>query len=175
MRPAVGCMTPLTADDLLGELLQALISERPPSPRVRAWFVDGVLRALRRDERWDARLGLADAGSPSLRRRLLMLERDSHLLVALQCVALDVAVTDWQRCQRAAELARKFVRNSWPQARRMSEPPVDWPAAKRALFHAARTGLPVPESPDAFRKILVDKAGGYSRNPSGRRLLAQLL
>ena len=165
---------PASPDDLLGELLVAFLCAKPPSEAARNWFLDGALRAIREDKPLDYFLGLSCAGKPRLKRRMMMIKRDAYLVAALQDVALDSQIKAWERCQRLAPIVKTFQRITWGQAQRLSDPPLDWPTHKRHLWHAMRTGIPLPESPHALRAILV-QAGGYSHNNKGATLLAQFL
>ncbi len=166
--------TPTSPADMLGDLLDALIEVRPVAPTTREWIVIGILRAIRRDESLDQALGLAGTGKTRLQAQLLMLQRDEHLCEALQLVALDECVSTWQRCQRLAPELRRFMRETWPMTKRMSAPPESWPAYKRAIWHAARTDMKLPETASGLHKI-VPRNDAFSGKKTGGKLLANYL
>lgn len=166
--------TPTSPADMLGDLLDALIEVRPVAATTREWIVTGILSAIRRDESLDQALGLAGTGKTRLQAQLLMLQRDERLCEALQLVALDESVSTWQRCQRLAPELRRFMREAWPKTKRMSAPPEFWPAYKRALWHAARTDMKLPETASGLHKI-VPRNGAFSGKKSGGKLLANYL
>ena len=130
----------------------------------------GILSAIRRDESLDQALGLAGTGKTRLQAQLLMLQRDERLCEALQLVALDESVSTWQRGQRLAPELRRVMR----ETKRMSAPPEFWPAYKRALWHAARTDMKLPETASGLHKI-VPRNGAFSGKKSGGKLLANYL
>lgn len=165
---------PTSPADMLGDLLAALIEVRPVAATTREWIVIGILRAIRRDESLDQALGLAGTGKTRLQAQLLMLQRDEHLCEALQLVALDECVSTWQRCQRLAPELRRFMRETWPMTKRMSAPPESWPAYKRAIWHAARTDMKLPETASGLHKI-VPRNDAFSGKKTGGKLLANYL
>lgn len=140
--------------DLIGNLFAHLVEGHELDVLTREALAVGILRAVRRGESLDAALGLSGAGCRSLQRRLLILQRDRHLLDAVTSCALAEALTDWQRCCRLAPLIKRFMVTDWPRVRRLSQPPADWPRWKRALFRAAQTDLPLPESGRRLDQIM---------------------
>jgi len=165
---------PTSPTDMVGDLLGALIDGRPVCDSTREWAVRGILRAIRRDESLDQALGLAGAGKTRLQARLLTIQRDQHLRAALQSVALDEGVGAWQRCQRLAIEADRFMRSTWPKTRRLSAPPAHWPAYTRHLWHAARTDTKLPTTAAALYGNL-SRNGGFSQKATGGKLLATFL
>lgn len=165
---------PTLPADMLGDLLAAVIEDRPVAATTREWIVTGILSAIRRDEPLDQALGLAGTGKTRLQAQLLMLQRDEHLCAALQLVALDESVSTWQRCQRLAPELRRFMCDTWPKTKRLSAPPDSWPAYKRALWHAACTDTKPPESASGLFKI-ASRNGAFSGKKTGGRLLANYL
>lgn len=164
----------LDAADLLAEVWHAASTGQPMRPHAARWLADGVARAVRRGEPLDASLGLSAPGQRSLQRQLQTLRRDHHLLRAVRLVAVSDSLSDWQRCQRLAPLARTFVAETWPRVRRLSEAPHDWPAWRLELLEAARTDIELPTSPRRLYDLVQAEARCSSQ---GRKamLLARLL
>lgn len=134
------------ADLLLARLFTALVSpgKCQLGEPVRVWLQQAVLKSAIEGVPLDEALGLAGGGARTLRRRLLTLRRDLHLGHALALVAIDSDVSEWARCKRLAPLVARFEADTWPRAARWVEPSSAWPAWKAQLFHAAKTGLPLP-------------------------------
>lgn len=164
----------IAADDLLGAMLDDMWSGRPVNPLSRWWFERGVLRSIRRGESLDSSLGLSGAGLSCLQARLLLIQRNGYLAAAADSVALDSAVTQWQRCVRLADEAAKFMVHTWPITKRLSAPPEEWHTFKKHLWHAACTDLDIPTSARGIRYALQQNAQ-FSLNGSGAKLLAQYL
>lgn len=157
----------------LAELLGAFFVDRPVPHHVRAWFLDGVLRAIRRGESIEAGLGIKGAGRRSVQRLFMQRVRDECLCTALGEVSLDADLSPWGRCTRLAPLVTRFQAETWPRYKYAELPPPGWPGYQKSLWRAAKTDLELPCSPHALRKILI-RLGGYSRNSAGAILLHQL-
>lgn len=161
-------------DDLLGELFRCCMENHPLPSLVRHWLVKGILESLRKGEPLDQRLGLCGPGLPVTQHRILLLQRDLHLIAALSYMALADDVTDWQRCLRLAQEIQSFTQRTWPRARKFSEPDHHWPAFKKSLWHASMTGIALPTSAGSLRRILLKNAG-CSWNDRGGKLLANFI
>lgn len=140
--------------ELLARLFAATWSDEPFDLIVRVWLQRGILEAVRRGEPLDQALGLAGPGLESLRRRYLREQRNKHLARAQDAVALDSSVTAWARCGRLAPLVRSFVADTWPKAKRLQDPPADWPSWKRHTFRAAQTGHELPTTQRGLHKAV---------------------
>ena len=145
-------------DALLAEVFAAFMEHREPHATARLWFVNGILRALRKDEPLDAALGLSSPGRRTMQARMLLARRNRHLRSAIGAVAVDPALSDWQRCCRLAPLLRRFVCTAWPHAKRLEAPPADWDAWKASLWHAAQCGE-LPGSARAIYAAVTPEAG----------------
>jgi hypothetical protein len=134
------------AVELLTDLFASAWDREPLDPVVAAWLQRGILEAVRRNETLDQALGLSGRGMESLQARLLRMQRNRHLARARDVVALEDSVKAWARCCRLAPLVKAFMCDTWPSARRLLDPPADWPAWKRSVFRAAQTGLELPRT-----------------------------
>jgi hypothetical protein len=172
--PHFRVQTPTSPADMLGDLLASLIDGRPVDDTTREWAVRGILSAIRRDESLDLALGLAGTGKTRLHDQLLMIQRDEHLHAALQSVALDDGVSTWQRCQRLAIEADRFMRSTWPKTKRLSAPPDHWPEYARHLWHAARTDTRLPTTASGLYGNL-SRNKGFSQKATGGKLLSKFL
>ena len=160
------------ADECLSQLFAAAYANRPLAPLTRDWLVRGILAHARQDLPLDQALCLAGGGKRTTRRRLLTLQRDLRLRQALDATALSTDVcTPWERCVRLAPLVQRFAADVWPRARGWESPPSDWPEWKRALFHAAKSGLPLPASAKGLLASWT-RAGHYSLPRPGGSVLA---
>lgn len=161
-------------DDLLGAMMHDLWNGRPVNPLSRWWFERGVLRSIRRGEPLDAALSLSGVGRLSLQARLLLIRRNEYLAAAAEAVALDDTVTQWQRCIRLADEAKRFMEATWPTTKRLAGPPEDWPTFKKWLWFAACSDLGLPNSAGGMRGALLQNTP-FSQNPNGAKLIAQFL
>lgn len=143
----------LDGADVIGNLLAHLVESHPIDPLTSEAIVIAILRAVRRGESLYEAFGLSAAGRRSLQRRLLTLQRDRHLIEAVSACALDESLSTWMRCKRLAPLIRQFVRAEWPRVRRLAQPLSDWPEWKHALFLAARSDIPLPQTPERLYQI----------------------
>lgn len=161
-------------DDLLAELLDDLMHERPINRLSARWLERGILSAIRRDQSLDESLALACRGRDSLHRRLMMLRRNHYLVEAVQATAIDQGVTRWERCKRLSEQIKRFKQHVWPKTRYLTAPPDDWPAFKKCLWLAAGTDIDLPESPNSLNEIVKQNAV-FSGDNRGAKLLSQFL
>lgn len=161
------------ADNQLAELLDALAHGREPSAFARDWLLRGFLAALRRGEPLDQSLGLAVRGVDSLQLRVLRMQRDQHLVDAIETVAIG-DVSAWERCTRLARHVREFKTSTWPKARALVDPGADWPAWKRSVFRAMQTDLVVPASAKRLHQLLTTN-GAFCCEWPKRKLLARYL
>lgn len=161
-------------DELLGNLFASTFRGTKLDAFTRGWLQRGILSALRKDIPLDRALGLARTGHSSLQSRYLMTRRNHHLIEALEAVALDSTVTEWQRCTRLAPEVRKFMQQTWPHYKRLANPPDAWPAFKKHLWHAAATDHQLPDTASGLRRVLLSN-GGFSRNKTSGTFLSQFL
>lgn len=157
----------------LAQLFDCAMRRHDLGPLLRHWLQQGILRAIRRGESLDTALGLSGAGRRSLQRRLLLVQRDEQLVLALGAVTVDPRLSDWDRCRRLAPLVRDFMRE-WPRLRRLLEPPADGPEWRSALFRAAQCGQALPLTPGGLLAVL-KRYRGYSLNDSKVTMLARHL
>ncbi len=162
-----------TPDDLLGELVLSLLAEKRLSRGVSCWLLDSILVATRTGKRLEDVMGLRETGKPSLQRRLMVIQRDTHLMKALAAVAFDDSLSAWDRCKRLAPEVRKFQSITWPRCHSLSSPPSDWNGCKQHLWHARKSGLELPESAHGLHAVA--KGVGYSHNAKGAIFLAQIV
>ena len=162
------------ADDLLGSLLGDLIHGRPLNALSSHWLQKGILRAIRRGESLDTALLLIGAGKSTLQNRLLMVRRNAHLADAVESISLDANASTWERCCRLVPEVDRFVRYTWPTAKKRPAPPDDWPTFKKSLWNASCTDIGLPATAcgllNAFKQNTL-----YSRSKQGAKLLAQFL
>lgn len=140
---------PTTPDEMLADLLFALMDGREPAVTTREWFTRHTLRALRRDEPLDQALGLTNpsgGASASLSRRLRLLRRDEFLALALDAVALDDGLGLWTRCVRLADEIARFKRTEWVATRYLPRAPEHWPVARAMVWQALRCDVGIPET-----------------------------
>ena len=150
------------------------MEHRQPHTTARLWFLNGTLRALRRDESLDTALGLRGPGRRTLQGRLRLQVRNGHLRAAVQAVAVDPELSDWQRACRLAPLVRRFMADVWPRSRTLDAPLADWPDWKAHVWHAARCDIALPTSARALYEA-VTKAPAYSQHSNDGKVLAQYL
>lgn len=161
---------------LLADLCLAV--QRPDEPArrdmARVWFLAGVRRVLREGLRLDEALGLA--GGPGVRPlpdRVKLVKRDALIARAAEAVALDLAVSDWERCKRVAKEVAHLARTRAGEGEG-GEPPLEWPACRRLLLEAQRLGLPLPVTAGGVRgAVLRNRA--YSQNSAALMMLADFL
>lgn len=165
---------PEDALELLAEVFDACIGGRTASPAARAWLAGGIAASIRRSEGLDASLGLAGPGLRTIQRQVLTLQRDMHLLEAIQAVSIDPKTSNWQRCKRLAPLVSQFLSGAWPNVRYLDVPPTEWPLWKFHLFQAARTDIELPCSTRGLYNI-VQADARYSIHSRKAKLLAHLL
>lgn len=166
--------TSLDPDDLLGNLLADLLHGRPLNTLSRHWLEKGILRSIRRGEPIDVALRLTGVGKATLQNRLLMIRRNEHLAAAVEAVSLDVDVGNWERCCRLAPEVDRFVRYTWPMAKKRPAPPDDWPTFKKRLWDAACTDLALPMTACGLLNSLKQNTQ-YSESKQGTKLLSQFL
>lgn len=140
------------APRILADLLVSMIEGNAVSPVAREWLVKGALAYVRGEaDSLDAALGLSSSGRRHLRTVALHSARDRLLLDALDCIALDEAVSTWERCQRLAAEVRKLIPLWDRHYANQASAAADWPTWKKSLFMAWRTGIDVPRTANGLQ------------------------
>jgi hypothetical protein len=127
-----------------GTLLAAGVAD----PAVDEWLRAGVRRYLSANGAITLEQAL---GLP--RRRPAKAIRDFWLAEA----ANHFTGSAWQRVCALADAASLFERRTWPSWCNLKEPPAYADQIQRALFHAHKTGLDMPATPQGLQKILVNQ------------------
>jgi hypothetical protein len=158
---------------LLAGLLAELHKGSELSALSREWLVRGVLQSLRRDEPLDAALGLRPQQggrdcSPSIRLRRFV--RDAWLRRASDLIDPTRTLQPGARAVRLADAIKAFTRFDWGRTKYAGSPPEDWSGYRKALWFAAATDLPLPES--ANRLGVICKRGGCLQSESDLILAA---
>ena len=104
----------------------------------------------------------------------MLIKRDLHVARALEVVSLDDVVDTWERCKRLAELLPRFESVVWPRVRHLHYADSAWPAWRREVFYAMRTGLEVPKTPRAILSAW-ERNGGYRLPRAPHTVLASYL
>lgn len=161
-----------TALRLLTDLLAELIDGRQLSAMSREWLVLGLLRSLRDDESLDDSLGLrprrGGRDTPSI--RLSRYVRDTWLRRAYDLIDPTSALPPGKRSVRLADAIKAFNRSDWPHTKYSGSPPDDWHGYRKALWFAAATDVPLPES--ANRLGVICKPDGCLQNDKGLKVAA---
>lgn len=156
---------------IVGDLFAHLLDGKPlPVPTADALIV-AILECARHGTSLDSSLGLSGAGIRSLQSRVRRLQRNHHLQQAARGVAIDEALSDWQRCARLADCIKRFKSTEWPRVRGLQLTPSEWPEWKLHVLRAMQTHLPVPETAEGLRKALTETPL-YSVGEEGLRLLS---
>ena len=158
---------------LLADLLTSLIQFRDISAATREWLVIGLLAYVRGEANGlDAALGLSAGGQRHIRTVIAYQTRDRHLAEALDGIALDPAVSTWERCQRLAVEVRRLIPVWNKQYRNAGRPPADWPRWKQALFDAWRVGVGIPATASGLQAKVVEQTPIYSFGSDYMNMLA---
>ncbi len=82
----------------------------------------------------------------SVRRRLLLIQRDEHLLRAAHAVSVSDAADLWEKCSRLAPLLKRFEAAKWSResVRALHSPPESWEKWERHALRAFQVGEGVP-------------------------------
>lgn len=164
------------AAEMFAELVLAGIERRLPSPFAQEWIASRGLRFVRSNEPLDQVLGLAGRGVDSLPRRLRLIQRDQHLKLAAESVAVSDEVDLWERCKRLARLLQRFEAGKWGQVgvRGLAEPPQAWEAWERHALRAFQVGEGVPLSAEGLYKRL-NSNPGFSVCGGSARVLSRFI
>nr|WP_297357120.1 hypothetical protein [uncultured Caldimonas sp.] len=141
-----------------------------PVPTADALIV-AILECARHGTSLDSSLGLSGPGIRSLQSRVRRLQRNHHLHQAARAVAVDDALSDWQRCERLAQCIKRFEAAEWMRVRGLQITPSDWPAWKPHVLRAMQTQLAVPKTAKGLHKVLTETPL-YSGSEEGLRLLS---
>lgn len=113
-----------------------------PAAGLARWLLAGIEAHLTESVTLDKALGLAGAqGIEISRRRWLRERRNHHLRGALMACE---GATPWPRAVALAAEIRRFETTLWPRWRMLEQPPPTASTLRTHLFHAFRTGLPIP-------------------------------
>jgi hypothetical protein len=164
----------VSALDRLGLLLGSLSRNEPIPVQAAEWLRQGVIKALRKGEAIDVSLGLSGVGCRSLQGKVWMHQRALQLIRAVQSVAVDEVLSDWQRCVRLAPLVCRFMRSTWPQVIRLDAPLHGWPDWKVHVFYAARTDMRLPTTAAGLH-LIVKANAVFPVEKKPATLLAQLI
>lgn len=161
---------------MFAEVTLAFIEERMPHAIARDWFVKHGLRFLRGGGSLEQALGLAGPGVATVRRRLLLIQRDEHLDLAAQAVAIGDAVDLWERCARLAPLLKRFEAGKWSRAsvRELQAPPQSWETWEQHALRAFQVGEGVPLTAAGLHKRL-NSTPHCSVSGGAARVLARYL
>lgn len=139
-------------------LLECLFHGHSIPPDVREWLIKALVHYLRHggSEPLDRFLGLApiNPGERSLSTRLSLLKRDLHLVNALEKIALDDTVSDWERCLRLEREISVFEAHGWKLYKHCIFPPEFWPGWKKELFSAFQSSARVPRTARRLNDVL---------------------
>jgi hypothetical protein len=125
-----------------------LLAAGVDDPAVDEWLRVGVRTYLAEN----GALTLEQAlGLP--RRRPAQAVRDFWLAAA----ANHFSGSPWQRADALAVAVKNFSNRTWPSWRDHKAPPAYSDALQRALFHAHKTGLPIPATPQGLLKIIANQ------------------
>ena len=156
--------------ELFVELTGSLARGRLPARDVRAWFVEGAVRAVARDERLDHGLRLSNGGHRRLQARVSKLARDMHLAAAARGIVLDPDAPAYAVARRLADEIEAFIAKDWPSARYLPSPPRDWSPWRAHLFHAARTDQALPTDVRHLQRLLADPAAFSTQSQTAEDL-----
>lgn len=164
----------LDSVELIGRLFAAVCKGRPLDAVAGEQLRVAILQAVRNGTGLDSAIGLSGAGVRRARTRLLAIRRDLHLVEAVRSVALDDAVTDWERCRRLSPLLNRFMSDTWLHVAKLTTPHAEWPTWKIEAFRAAQTGLDLPRSATRLHQLL-QRTPRYSLENAGAIVLSSYL
>lgn len=110
------------------------------------WLFRAVQAHLQDGTPLDASLGLSGQLGRSARTRWYVRQRNHFLREALDALGGDYGALSVE--------VRHYQRRIPDYLRERFEPDPAWPVHLQAIHHAARAGLPLPETPDGLRKSL---------------------
>lgn len=168
---------PVTPDEMLADLFDAMNQDRPVAVTTREWLISGLLVALRRDEPLEHALRLENPSGGrggTVSHRLKMRKRNAFLARALRLVTLDEGAGLWTRCVRLAEEVERFQRTEWAVCRYLEKPPHHWPEARLMVWQALRCDVGLPGTAQGLYAVF-KSSGACCQNSDWETLLANYL